>query len=168
MSTQWIIMFSQYLIKMLVFLLKVLIFMFLIFDFDLMFLFINCITDFHITMSCEMWPWGLNMIHIFHCTFKEKFWAISSFVTMFAKSCLLPRRQKASILGKGLKAKWIWFIYYYKWVLPLGWVLVKSSGSIMSNFSFCHNKCKGLIGVCMRERVEPYWVGCFSLSKPAS
>ena len=28
-------------------------------------------------------------------------WAISSFVTMFSKSCLLQRRQKASIWGKG-------------------------------------------------------------------
>ena len=37
------------------------------------------------------------------------FWAISSFVTMFSKSCLLQRRQKASIWGKGfipLQIKW--------------------------------------------------------------
>ena len=33
-----------------------------------------------------------------NCTFC----AISSFVTMFSKSCLLQRRQKASIWGKGL------------------------------------------------------------------
>ena len=30
------------------------------------------------------------------------FWAISSFVPMFSKSCLLQRHQKASIWGKGL------------------------------------------------------------------
>ena len=34
-----------------------------------------------------------------NCTF----WAISSFVTMFSKSRLLQRRQKASIWGKGLR-----------------------------------------------------------------
>ena len=30
------------------------------------------------------------------------FWSISSVVTMFSKSCLLQRRQRASIWGKGL------------------------------------------------------------------
>ena len=33
----------------------------------------------------------------------ENIVAISSFVTMFSKSCLLQRRQKASIWGKGLR-----------------------------------------------------------------
>ena len=33
------------------------------------------------------------------------FWAISSFVTMFSKSCLLQRREKASIWGKGLSRR---------------------------------------------------------------
>ena len=39
-----------------------------------------------------------------HCGKRRNysFWAISSFVTMFSKSCLLQRRQKASIWGKGL------------------------------------------------------------------
>ena len=40
-----------------------------------------------------------------HCGKKRNcsFWAISSFVTMFSKSHLLQKRQKASIWGKGLK-----------------------------------------------------------------
>ena len=40
-----------------------------------------------------------------HCGKRRNclFWAISSFVTMFSKSRLLQRRQKASIWGKGLK-----------------------------------------------------------------
>ena len=40
-----------------------------------------------------------------HCGKRRNcsFWAISSFVTMFSKSRLLQRRQKASIRGKGLK-----------------------------------------------------------------
>ena len=33
------------------------------------------------------------------------FWAISSFVTIFSKSCLLQTRRKASIWGKGLMRK---------------------------------------------------------------
>ena len=39
-----------------------------------------------------------------HCGKRRNcmFCAISSFVTMFSKSCLLQRRQKASIWGKGL------------------------------------------------------------------
>ena len=39
-----------------------------------------------------------------HCDKKRNytFCATSSFVTMFSKSCLLQRRQKASICGKGL------------------------------------------------------------------
>ena len=39
-----------------------------------------------------------------HCGKRRNcsFWAISSFVTMFSKSCLLQKRQKASIWGKGL------------------------------------------------------------------
>ena len=39
-----------------------------------------------------------------HCVKRRNcsFWAISSFVTMFSKSRLLQRRQKASIWGKGL------------------------------------------------------------------
>ena len=40
-----------------------------------------------------------------HCIKRRNcsFWAISSLVTMFSKSCLMQRRQKASIWGKGLK-----------------------------------------------------------------
>ena len=40
------------------------------------------------------------------------FCAISSFVTMFLKSCLLQRHQKASIWGKGLNLYWNinWFV----------------------------------------------------------
>ena len=40
-----------------------------------------------------------------HCGKRRNctFCAISSFVTVFSKSRLLQRRQKASILGKGLK-----------------------------------------------------------------
>ena len=41
-----------------------------------------------------------------------RFWAISSFVTMFSKSCLLQRRQKASIWGKGLITC---IRYYFQW-----------------------------------------------------
>ena len=39
-----------------------------------------------------------------HCGKRRNcsFWAIFSFVTMFSKSCLLQRHQKASIWGKGL------------------------------------------------------------------
>ena len=42
-----------------------------------------------------------------HCVKRRNwsFWAISSFVTMFSKRCLLQRCQKASIWGKGLKEK---------------------------------------------------------------
>ena len=40
-----------------------------------------------------------------NCSFR----AISSFVTMFSKSCLLQRRQKASIWGKGLRRFYILF-----------------------------------------------------------
>ena len=36
------------------------------------------------------------------------FWAISSFVTMFSKSCLLQRRQKASIWGNGVNSSYKW------------------------------------------------------------
>ena len=40
-----------------------------------------------------------------HCGKRRNctFCAISFFVTMFSQSCLLQRRQKASIWGKGLK-----------------------------------------------------------------
>ena len=41
----------------------------------------------------------------------RSFWAISSFVTMFSKSRLLQRRQKASIWGKGLKQ----YFSYISW-----------------------------------------------------
>ena len=43
-----------------------------------------------------------------HCCKRRNcsFWAISSFVTMFSKSCLLQRCQKASIWGKELKTLW--------------------------------------------------------------
>ena len=44
-----------------------------------------------------------------HCVKRRNcmFCAISSFVTMFSKSCLLQRRPKASIWGKGLNSKWL-------------------------------------------------------------
>ena len=42
-----------------------------------------------------------------HCGKRRNcsFWAISSFVTLFSKSCLLQRLQKVSIWGKGLMLK---------------------------------------------------------------
>ena len=50
------------------------------------------------------------------------FCTISSFVTMFSKSCLLQRRQKASIWGKGLKSgKLVLFWHCYK-NLTLFWL----------------------------------------------
>ena len=53
-----------------------------------------------------------------HCGKRRNclFWAISSFVTMFLRRCLLQRRQKSFVWGKGLTinlrehiySRWLW------------------------------------------------------------
>ena len=74
------------------------------------------------------------------------FWTISSFVTMFSKSRLLQRRQKASIWGKGLThttnlQQKLWKTLF-KWKnnhwIKLKTLWQKEKLLILNNFSFCH------------------------------
>ena len=85
------------------------------------------------TLLCSRWLWKLiwknletplkwkwnNWKELKTWRQKEKLlvWAISSFVAMFSKSCLLQRRQKASIWRKGLTSLYEWRVF--EGILPI-------------------------------------------------
>ena len=87
-----------------------------------------------------------------HCGKRRNclFWAISSFVTMFSKSRLLQRRQKASIWGKGLTCS---FVYW-----------LSRTSYPDSIFPKQRTKCMMLVTVTFVNSSEEFWLSSYSNS----
>ena len=98
-----------------------------------------------------------------HCGKRRNvsFWAIFSFVTMFSKSCLLQRRQKASIWGKGLNMSVQKYENLYKWMYMYNyWIELKTFWQKENNeqfFSSTFEKTRAIVMTLVPSGVVVRW-----------
>ena len=114
-----------------------------------------------------------------HCGKRKKMLvlAISSFVTMFSKSRLLHRRQKAFIWGKGERTcltrfhiqqlcsrrfykeprQWLVWKRYHICRLVLKTCYMSRKSSFLTKFSFCHIICKRCLLQICKLYVSVFW-----------
>ena len=102
-----------------------------------------------------------------HCGKRRNcsFWAISYFVTMFSKSCLLQKRQKTSIWGKGLiyfhinlicsRRLWITFKQIYRTYLQIElWLLNRDEKINMAKGEIVWHEQFLLLYCCSRQGIQ--------------